>query len=325
MSLFQNNKMCFGLDIGYETIKLVSVSQNKGQISLIGAIEVPLTERILEKDHFKNKEKTATLIKEACKKAQPSPINSRKIVSALPETFVFSKTIQMPKMSQEDYAKAIPMEAAQYLPIPVNDVYLDFQVMIVHPDEPLVDILLVAAPKKLVDEYVEVTKMAGFELSALETKPIAVGRAIAASAPLKGACVIEIGTEITRLSIWDNNNLRLSTSVPIGKNQIEGSLGHEYNKSTTIASSVATSALLAPLPQEIINSIKYHNSRDYHPSPIQNIYLCGSGSKIAGMADFIQKETNIGTQIIAPNIKEKNKIGTEFITAFGLALRNDLE
>jgi len=325
MNLFSNNRMCFGLDIGYETIKLVSVSQNKGQISLIGAIEVPLTERILEKDHFKNKEKTATLIKDACKKAQPSPINTRKIVSALPETFVFSKTIQMPKMSQEDYAKSIPMEAAQYLPIPVADVYLDFQVMIIHPDEPLVDILLVAAPKKLVDEYVEVTKMAGLELSALETKPIAVGRAVAISAPLKGACVIEIGTEITRLSIWDNNNLRLSTSVPLGKNQIVGSLGHEYNKSATIANSVATSALLAPLPQEILNSIKYHNSRDYHPSPIQNIYLCGSGAKIAGIAEYIQKSTNIGTQIIVPNIKEKGKIGTEFITAFGLALRNDLE
>lgn len=325
MSLFTDNRMCFGLDIGYETIKLVSVSQKKGQISLIGAIEVPLTERILERDHFKNKEKTATLIRDACKKAKPLPISTRKIVSALPETFVFSKTIQMPKMSQEDYAKSIPMEAAQYLPIPVTDVYLDFQVMIVHPDEPLVDILLVAAPKKLVDEYVEVTKLAGLELSALETKPIAVGRAVAASAPLKGACVIEIGTEITRLSIWDNNNLRLSTSVPLGKNQIEGSLGHEYNKSATISNSVATSALLSPLPQEITNSIKYHNNRDYHPSPIQNIYLCGSGAKISGIAEYIQKATNISTQIIQPNIREKDKIGTEFITAFGLALRNDLE
>jgi type IV pilus assembly protein PilM len=325
MSLFANNRDCFGLDIGYETIKLVSVSQNKGRISLIGAIEVPLTERILERDHFKNKEKTATLIKDACRKAKPSPIHTRKIVSALPETFVFSKTIQMPKMSQDDYLKSIPMEAAQYLPIPVTDVYLDFQVMIVHPDEPLVDILLVAAPKKLVDEYVEVTRMAGLELSALETKPIAVGRAIAVSVPLKGAAVIEIGTEITRLSLWDNNNLRLSTSVPIGKNQIEGSLGHEYNKSVTVLNSVATSALIAPLPQEIVNSIKYHNSRDYHPSPIQNIYLCGSGAKMAGMTEYIKKETNIETQIILPNIKEKDKIGTEFITAFGLALRNDLE
>jgi type IV pilus assembly protein PilM len=197
--------------------------------------------------------------------------------------------------------------------------------MIVHPDEPLVDILLVAAPKKLVDEYVEVTKMAGFELSALETKPIAVGRAVAASAPLKGAIIIEIGTEITRLSLWDNNNLRLSTSVPLGKNQIEGSLSHEYNKSATISNSVTTSSLLASIPQEIVNSIKYHNSRDYHPTPIQNIYLCGSGAKISGIAEYIQKETNIGTQIILPNIKEKEKIGTEFITAFGLALRNDLE
>ncbi|MCX6813641.1 MAG: type IV pilus assembly protein PilM [Candidatus Azambacteria bacterium] len=315
----------FGLDIGYETIKLVSVTSNKKGIYLVGATEVPLTERILERDHFKNKAKTATLIKDACRKALPSPIRARRIVSALPETFVFSKTIQMPKMTKEEYTKAIPIEAAQYLPIPVEKVYIDFQIMIVHPDEPLIDLLFVAAPKQLVDDYVEVIKMAGFELSALETKPLAVGRAVAASVPLHGAVICEIGTEITRLSLWDNNNIRFSTSVPVGNNQIKESLDHEFNSSNTIQNSVATSMLINPLSQEILSTIKYHQSRDFHPSPVEKIYLCGSGAKIPGVDKFIEQKTNLATEIILPNIKNNHQLGTEFTTAFGLALRGDLE
>jgi len=326
MNLFgSKSEDVFGLDIGYETIKLVQVSQRKDRPSLVGRTEIPLTERILERDHFKNKAKTATMIKEACKKAKPQAIRAKSIVSALPETFVFSKTIQMPKMSKEEYEKAIPTEAAQYLPIPVEQVYLDYQIMIVHPDEPLVDLSIVAAPKKLVDEYVEVTKMAGYELVALETKPIAVGRAIAHSAPLKGAIIIEIGTELTRLSLWDNNNIRLITSVPVGKNQIQGSLQQDFNPQKSVVESIGTTTILSTLSYEILNSIKYHQNRDYRPAPISKIYLCGSGALIKGVDQFIAKETNIPVELFSPKIVGDNTLGTEYVTAFGLALRSDFE
>lgn len=326
MNLFgSKSEDIFGLDIGYETIKLVQIFRKKNNIYLEGAVEIPLTERILEKDHFKNKAKTATLIKEACKKARPSGIRAKRIVSALPETFVFSKTIQMPKMSKEEYEKAIPTEAAQYIPIPVDQVYLDYQIMIIHPDEPLVDLLLVAAPKKLVDEYVEVTKMAGYELAALETKPIAVGRAISFSAPLKGAVIIEIGTELTRLSLWDQNNIRLITSIPVGKNQLEGSLQHEHNPQISVTESIGTSSILSALSEEILNSIKYHQSRDYRPAPITKIYICGSGALIKGVKEYISKTTNVVTELVSPNLSGNDKLGTEYVTAYGLALRNDFE
>jgi type IV pilus assembly protein PilM len=181
MNLFNlEDNSVFGLDIGFETIKLVELKKNRHSIKLVGAKEVRLTERILERDSFRNKAATANLIKEACRSALPGPIRAKKIVTALPENFVFSKTIQMPKMSREELEKSIQIEAAQYLPIPAEEVYIDFQTLIVHPDESLTDILLVAAPKKLVDDYVEMTRIAGLELVALETKPIAVGRAVSA-------------------------------------------------------------------------------------------------------------------------------------------------
>lgn len=322
MSLFNftTGDNVFGLDIGFETIKLVELKKGKKGPALVGAFEVRLTERILEKDCFKNKAATANLIKEACRKAKPNQITARKIVSALPETFVFSKTIQMPKMTDEEYAIAIPVEAAKYLPIPVEEVYLDYQVLIVHPDDPLADILIVASPQKLVDEYVEVTKMAGFELVGLETKPLAVGRGIAMSHTLNSTVIIEIGTEISRLSIWDNKNIRLITSINIGKNQIFENLGNNPN-----SDSLKSSPALHNIVSETINAIKYHQNRDYKPNAVDSILISGSGANIPGLAQFLSEELKINTEIAEPKLTGKQQLGPEFITSYGLALRNEFE
>ena len=295
MSLFNftNGGSVFGLDIGFEALKLVELKKSKNNIQLVGAIEVPLTERILEKDRFKNKAATANLIKEACRKAKPNQISAQKIISALPETFVFSKTIQIPKMSEAEYMNAIPVEAAKYLPIPVEDVYLDFQLLIAHPNEPMADILIVASPKKLVDEYVEVTKMAGFELAALETKPIAVGRGVAISHALKGTVIIEIGTEISRLSIWDNQNIRLITSINIGKNHISENL-NGANDTTSMKANPALQSIVT----ETINAIKYHQNRDYKPAAIDSILISGSGANIPSISEFLSNELKISTEIV---------------------------
>lgn len=325
---FSNNNSIFGLDIGYETLKLVQLQKKGKQFSLVGYSEIPLTERILERDSFKNKATTANLIKEACRKAKPSSIKAKRIVSALPETFVFSKTIQMPKMSNAEYEKAIPVEAAQYLPIPVEDVYLDYQILIVHPDEPLVDILLVASPKKLVDEYVEITKMAGFELMALETKPIAVGRAIATAENLDGLVIIEVGSEISRVAIWDSGNIRLITSIAVGKNQIAeslGAIGSNISKLSLKDEGPEGSTAIKTIIDEVLNAIKYHQNRDYKPNPIKKIILSGSGAAISGIDEEIEKQLKIKTEIVRPTLANKQILGPEFITSYGLALRSEYE
>lgn len=328
MKIFSRENV-LGLDIGFETLKLVELERNKKDVFLVGSIEIPLKDRILLKDKFKDKTGTANLIKEACRKAKPYPIKARRIVSALPETFVFSKTIQMPKMSEEEYKNAVPIEAAQYLPIPVEEVYIDYQILIVHPDEPLVDILVVASPKKLVDDYVEMTKIAGLELAALETKPIAVGRAVAASSVINGTIIAEIGTELTRISIWDNNSIRLISSVSTGKNQIIESMGliQGATNDEPNADKADQNVCLAisNISNEIINAIKYHQNRDYNPKPITKLLLCGTGSAIPGVSEILSLQTKIEAEVVSPRLNGKDKLGTNFITAYGLALRNELE
>lgn len=313
----------FGLDIGFETLKLVELKKEQGNIFLRGAISSPLTDRIIEKDHFKDKASVAKMIKEACERAKPEPIKATGIVSALPETFVFSKTIQVPKMPESDYTTLLPQEVAQYLPLPVEEVYIDYQTLIVHPDEPLVDVLFVAAPKRLVDEYVEVVEMAGYKLDALETKPLAVGRALLTKNSTDGTMIAEVGTEICRISIWDGNKIRLTTTVGIGKNQLKDVLGDSGTSGkslddTTI--SVYAKELISPLVEEMSEAIRYHQNRDYQPKPIKHVLICGSGARVPGLDGYIKSRLKLETILVKPKLSGSDTLESEFTTAFGLAL-----
>lgn len=327
MSLFVSDENLLGLDIGFESLKLVELKRRGKDIKLVGFFEMPLTERIMEKDQIHNKANVATMIKEACKKAKPSSVSARKVSTALPETFVFSKTVQIPKMKDNEYSKAVLAEAAQYLPIPVEEAYIDYQVLINRPDEPLADVLIVAAPKKLVDDYVEMCNLADMELYALETKPIAIGRAVAAKQALNGIIVVEIGTEFSRLSIWDDNQIRLSTTVSIGKNQIFESMGwNDFSLDGPVIEKKdydQLSSTLGAITEGVISAVKYHQNRDYKPKPIKNIMLCGTGAKIKNVEKFFEEQTKIKSEIVMPKISGKIQLGTEYMTAFGLALRDD--
>lgn len=268
----------------------------------------------MEKDRFKNKAATAQMIAKACAQAKPNRIGAKMIVSTLPETFVFTKTIQVPKNDKGNYNEVIAQEAAQYLPLPLNSLYLDYQPLIVHPNQSTIDLLVVATPKNLVDDYVEVARLAGLELLALETKPLAVGRALIPSNNTGGTMIVEIGTEVTRLSIWDGNKIRLSTTVGIGKNQL-----------TKVGQKEVDTSMILPIVEEIIGTIKYHQNRELGAKTIEKILLCGSGATFSGIDKLLAEQTKLKTAIATPLLASKEQLGTEFVTAYGLALRQENE
>lgn len=225
---------------------------------------------------------------------------------------------------------AIPNEITDFLPIPADNVYFDYQVLVSHPDQALDDILVVATPKNLVDDYVEMANLAGFELTALETKPIAVGRAIIGSKDKDGCMIIHLGTEYSRIGIWDDGDLKLTTTVNTGQTHLLESLGYidKMEKSAIKITPDNQKDIAIPLNsivEEAINAIKYHHNRSYKPKPIKKIVLCGSGILIEGLDLIIESEIKIKTEINRIMLSGKTELPPQFVAAFGLALRKEGE
>jgi len=296
-------KPIFGLDIGYQTMKLVQIKGHGKNARLLGAIEVPIMAGVLSKDGVREKQKLAQTIRQAMNTARPHAIAARIVSSALPESLVFTKSIDLPKMSLKEINKNIPYRATEFFPIPPEETFMDWQV--VGQDDDKTEVLVVATPKVLVNALSEVMSSAALELMGLETKPVSITRALIDPQDKNTYLVIDIGAKTTGLTCYDQQTIKLTSTIAIGGDKLQ----------SDFAGGVKA------LSQEIIHLIKYYQNRIGQAQIFHKIILAGGGANISKIPEAIEGLIKIKTEIGQPQMNIKS-YDPRFATAIGLAMRD---
>lgn len=310
--MFNLDKGFFGLDIGYNSLKIVESQGDKNGIKIRACREAKAPEGSLQANGIKDKDKLIKAIEEALKETLPRPVQGRKVVSALPDSLVFTKTIELPKMPAEEIAKAVPYEAGENFPLAPDDLYIDWQILTSIGDNNHnhnIHVLMIAAPKILVDNYLEVLKMVGLELIRLETKPIALARLINfGSKKEENYLIVDIGAEITGLSIYGTDSIRFTGAVAVG--------GEALKKDEKKIEGII---------EGIEHLIKYYQTRmGQGRTDLEHIYLAGGGANMKGLGKNLQDKIGVKTKLIVPDKKIKFPknitFSPQFSTALGLSL-----
>lgn len=305
MSLFSSREPVFGLDIGHETLKVavLSVGGNRADIVSLGEVAIPKGAKTSR--GIKDKDIVAGKIKEAKSLAKPRGITLSSCVSALPESLVFTKVIELPKMSEKEIAKAMPFQIAHALPISVEEAYFDWSLLGPGPKPDTLEALVVAAPKILVEDFTYVVEKSGSELVALETKPAALTRLFAKKGMKGGMIIVDIGAIVTGIDIIADGNLHLTATVEMGGEQLKT----DTSGLTTIA-------------DEVKNLVKYYVNRLQERTEFSTVALCGGGANIKGVPETLSKLLKIHVSVGKPAIMIPNYNST-FATALGLAMRGE--
>ena len=216
----------FGLDISDLSIKLAYLKKKKGILGVASYGETKLKPGLVEKGEIKDEKGLADAIKAAVKQVKGEKLSTNRVIVGLPEEKTFSEVIQMPKTKEEDLRKAVYFEAENHIPLPIEQVYLDFQAV-----EPLsgqsdhIDVLLSAIPKTIADGYVAAIKKAGLRPMVLESESQAVARALikdnTATAPV---LIVDIGAVRTIFTVFSGRSLRFTSSIPISCNEITAAI-----------------------------------------------------------------------------------------------------
>lgn len=289
-SILGIKKSTFGLDIGYKTLKVVQVKGENQNAELVSCGEVEIPQNVLTREGIKEKQKLAGKIIEAIKTAKPHPVSARIVSTTLPESLVFTKTIDLPQMTLKELNKNIPHQATNFFPIPIEEIYLDWQIVGQDVSKKHFEIIVVAAPKILVDSIVEVVKMAGLELGGLETKPISVTRALIRNSDPGAYLILDIGAKTTGLTCYDKKTIKLTSTVAVG--------GDEMAKNFDLA--------LKTLGSEITHLIKYYQNRMGETKVFQKILLAGGGANVPRTAETLESLVKIKTEVGMPLIRLKS-------------------
>lgn len=310
MASFFPNIRVFGLDIGAHSIKAALVSGQGSKYRITSVNEVGLDRNPWLKTGLRDKEILTQKIRELIQTAKPSPIHLQDAVCSLSESSVFSKVIKLPKVSKKELEQTIPFEAAEFLPLPLEEVYLDWQIdetPAIIDDKPAHHVLVVAAPKRLIDELIEVTSNAGVHLVSVESEPFAICRSVKHLLQDKApSLILTIHHNITTITLATSKTIQFVSTVITGSEKISQSI-------TTHLASIA---------DEIAESIKYYHNRLGEKGDIEQIILTGTGADIVELPKELEKLTKIRTIVgnVSIALPNKETIHPRFNTVIGLAL-----
>src|SRR5690349_19620791 len=116
----------FGLDIGTHSIKVVQLRRDNKRFILQAFGKVDTPANALSSDAPLDQDSLAETLKTLIKDAK---ITSSNVATAFPESAIFTRVIEVPNMNDKELANAIQWEAEQYIPLPLKDVKLSWQVL----------------------------------------------------------------------------------------------------------------------------------------------------------------------------------------------------
>ena len=157
-----------GLDIGSHSIKLVEIERRKDEAILLATGSIPTPPKVLLSANPEDIESIAMVIK---KLWNETGAHTKNVNIALPESQVFTRVIEVPQLSDRELTSAIKWEAEQYIPMPLDQVTVDFTILRDSRETGTnkMEVLLVASPKTLVEKYVTILEYADLIPVAVET------------------------------------------------------------------------------------------------------------------------------------------------------------
>lgn len=340
-------KSILGLDIGSHSIKLIEIGQSGNNKTLLAAGSIPTPPKALqsslEGDHQAVAQAIRQLMKETGAKANSVAI-------ALPESQVFTRVIEMPALSSHELASAITWEAEQYIPLPLDQVNLDYSLLrdAKQTGTDKMDVLLVACPKNLLEKYLSIIEMAELIPVAAETEIIATARALVRSvANIKnGVLLVSLGAQTTDLAILRGGVLAFTRSISAGGEALSRALvsgldfntnqAEEFKRTYGLEQDKLQGKIVAavkPIMDTIVGEMKralaFYGEK-HKDERVETVILSGGTAKLPGMVIYIAQSLGLEAQLANPwvgvtrdaRFRVLDGEGPTFTVAAGLSLRD---
>jgi len=323
----------FGLDINDLSIKIAQLKRKMGGFTLTTFGRHEIKDGLIEEGEIKKESELIDVIKEAIKRTQGEPLKTNCCITSLPETESFVQVVTLPLMKKEEVAEAIKWEIEAHIPLALNEVYYDWQIIEAAPDKKPaakeltqpsshLKILIGALPKKTVDPYLNVLKKAGLKPLSFEIECVAIARALIKKGALhKPIVIVDVGARRTNLLICCDQTIYFTTSLLISNLSLEKTLSEKLDITQIKAKEIKMKVGLDPkhrdgkifralgeplkeLAAKIGNYTDFYHDHILPEQPrgerIEKIMLCGGGANMLGLSEFLNTELKMPVQIGNP-------------------------
>ncbi len=344
----KDNKQLIGVDITATAVKMVEIVRKQGLFHLKDYGIEPLENGQVVDKNIVDTEAVGEAIRRLY---QQHSFSTKKSATAVSGSAVISKVIDMDSnMSDIEREAQIRLDADQYIPYPLSEVNIDFEVLgpsLTNPNQSRV--LLVASRSENVEQRVDALSFGGLEAKIVDIESHAIERAfqlIVDSLPGQptNVALVDIGHTQTTLYIAKDGEFVYNREQLFGGSQLTESIQNRYgltyeeatiNKRNQTLPDDYQSEVLMPfldtIVQQITRSLQFYFSSSQSHN-VDHIVLCGGSASIAGLASMVEQKLGSRTTIANPfaNMTINANVNTDalvldapsLMAACGLALRS---
>ncbi len=313
--IFGKKPHLIGLDIGSKTIKIAEIVDKKTSRIFKNFHTIDIEPGIIEEGVIKDPETVSASIRELYKEAK---LKEKNVAISIGGYSVIVKKINVQKMTEDELQETIHFEAEQYIPFDISDVNLDFQIIGESEHNPnQMSVLLVAAKKEMVNEYINLVQMTGLNVCIIDVDAFALQNIFEFNYDSgdENIALIDIGASKTSLNILKDNSSVFMRDVSLGCGQINEKIASLMECSLAEAEEIkhgGQSDIISPEDlSEIVSSVvtdwctEIKRALDFFYSTfpedqITKIILSGGGANIKEFRQLLAVETSTNVEIINP-------------------------
>ncbi len=350
-SLFKPKKpTIIGLDISSTAIKLLELSRSGKTYKVESYAVEPLPPNAVVEKNIADVDAVGEVIKRVVKR---SGAKSKLVAAAIPGSAVITKIITLPaNLSENEMESQIQLEADQYIPFPLEEVNMDFEVLGPTEDNPdSVDVLLAATRSENVDSRVAAIELGGLTPEILDIEPYTLETAFELVAHQvidegedRVVAVVDIGATITCINVLFNSKTIFTHEQVFGGKQLTEEIQRRYGLSYEEAGMAKRQGglpdnyipeVLDPfkeaMAQQVSRSLQlFYAGSEY--TEVDHILLAGGSASIPGIDELITEKIGTACSIANPfaNMSLAGRVKAQALTndapalliACGLAMRS---
>jgi len=348
--LSKKRQPLIGIDISSSAVKVLELSKTGDQIRVERFAAEPLPQNAVVEHAITEVEQVAEAVERAVKR---SGTRCKNAAVAVAGTHVITKSIKMAaNLNHQELQTQIEMEADHYIPYPLDEVNLDYQVIGQSEENPEENNVLIAACRKeVVDDYVAVIEGPGLNPKVIDIETYAMENAfelIAQHMPGGGmektVAIVDIGATTTNINVVHNTRSVYTRDHAFGGRQLTEEIQRRYGlsyeeaglakKQGGLPDNYQTDVLrpfMEAMCQEIMRALQFF----YSASPFNNVdqlLLAGGCAQIPGIDELVAARIGVPAMVanpftsmsLASRIKPQtlSNDAPSLMIACGLAIRN---
>lgn len=318
-----------GVDIGSSSIKIVRAEPTKQGPRVSQVAICPTPANSIKEGVVNDVAEVASAIQFAMRSAG---IKASGAIAAIAGPGVIVRHVQVPKMTEATLRKSIRFEAAKFISSPIEDSIVEFDILGDADQDDQMNIVLVTAPRMMVETKLSVLEQAGLEPLAVDVEAFALLRALqdpgCSEIPTEGTvALLDMGASHTEINLINKGELALTRTIPIAGVSLSAAIknakgcadveAEEMKHSVNLGNLLeaarenedesvakAVQPLVDELLREIRRSINFYQSQlpEGTDTGIDALILTGGTARLQGLGAYTKSRLNVPVVIGSPGL-----------------------